>query len=287
MQQQAEAAAAGGDAQEAAAASEEEEEEEEAAPVLSVRNAFAGLLDSDSEGEADFEEESVEAMVVEAQALAQPPPLAEVTDEDEAPPSGGGKKKKKKKKGKQPAAAVDADDEEAALEQMLVVAARENAAGVEASRLAGVWTVASRMLDAEAEQKKLFGARAVRAAQAELAAEDRGGGRNVRGGGAGSRAPKPRRVLLVEPPQSAGRPHGLLKMGMSAEAPVNTVGSAGPAQRVFSFEWSARLESLTRQFASLQQMSADPNLMLELLRHEPCHLTLEPEAPQPKPKPKP
>jgi len=30
--------------------------------------------------------------------------------------------------------------------------------------------------------------------------------------------------------------------------------------------------ALTREFASLQQMSADPNLMLELLRHEPCHV---------------
>ena len=271
MQQQAEAAVAGGEEEEAAVASseeEEEEEEEEAAPVQPVRNAFAGLMDSDSDGEADSEEEPEEekAVVVEAPAPAQP---TEATEEDEAPPSGGGKKKKKK--GKKPAAAVDADDE-AALEQMLEVAARENAAGAETSRLAGVWAVAAKMLDAEAEQKKLFGARAVRAAQAELAAEDRGGGRNVRGGGAGSRAPKPRRVLLVEPPQSAGRPHGLFKMSLSAEAPVNTQGSAGPAQRVFSFEWSERLVALTREFASLQQMSADPNLMLELLRHEPCHL---------------
>ena len=216
MQQQ--AAAEG-----AAVASSESEEEKEEAAVQSVRNAFAGLLDSESDGQANSEEEPEvreEEVVVEAPALAQPPPLAEATDEEQ---SGGGKKKKKKK-GKKPAAAVEVDDE-AALEQMLEVAAREKAAGAEASRLAGVWAVESRTLDAEAEQKKLFGARAVRAAQAEIAAEERGGGRNVRGGGAGSRAPKPRRVLLVEPPQSAGRPHGLLKMNLSAEAPVNTVGS--------------------------------------------------------------
>lgn len=207
-------------------ASSESEEEKEEAAVQSVRNAFAGLLDSESDGQANSEEEPEareEEVVIEAPALAQPPPLAEAMDEEE---SGGGKKKKKKK-GKKPAAAIEADDE--ALEQMLEVAAREKAAGAEASRLAGVWVVESRTLDAEAEQKKLFGARAVRAAQAELAAEERGGGRNVRGGGAGSRAPKPRRVLLVEPPQSAGRPHGLLKMGLSAEAPVNTVGARCPA----------------------------------------------------------
>ena len=202
-------------------ASSESESEKEEAAVQSVRNAFAGLLDSESDGNSEEEPEArEEEVVVEAPALAQPPPLAEATDEEQ---SGGGKKKKKKK-GKKPAAAVEVDDE-ADLEQMLEVAAREKAAGAEASRLAGVWAVESRTLDAEAEQKKLFGARAVRAAQAEIAAEERGGGRNVRGGGAGSRAPKPRRVLLVEPPQSAGRPHGLLKMNLSAEAPVNTVRS--------------------------------------------------------------
>ena len=246
------------------APSEDDTDDEAAAAPAPAKNAFDLLGGDDSPPDDDSDDEAESAAPTPAPAPEPPAPPAKDKKAN--------KKQRQKVNKKAAAAAATADeaDEEEDEDAMLESAARDNAAGVETSRLASVWVVDSRTLDAEAEQKKLFGARAMRAAQAELRAEGRGRGHGAHGG-AGSHAPKPRRVLLVAPQATWARPQGLLKQVQLGEAATDGAVS-GPTQREYAFEWSQRLQALTQEFWVLQQHSADPNLMIELLRHEPCHV---------------
>ena len=243
------------------APSEDDTDDDDAPAAAPAKNAFDLLGGDDSPPDDDSDEEAEGA----APAPAPEPEILAPSAKDRK----AAKKQRQKasKKAAVAAAAAAADEDEDA---MLESAARENAAGVETSRLASVWMVDGRTLDAEAEQKKLFGARAMRAAQAELRAEGRGRGHGAHGG-AGSHAPKPRRVLLVAPQATWARPQGLLKQVQLGEAAADGAVS-GPVQREYAFEWSQRLQALTQEFWLLQQHSADPNLIIELLRHEPCHV---------------
>ena len=160
------------------------------------------------------------------------------------------------------AAAAAAEADEMA---MLEESAAENVADLRANAISSVWTIESQSLDADAEMRRKFGGRAVRMAQREAAAEDRqqhmirGHGR----GGGGRAPPAPRRVLLVAPQPAWGRPHGLITMRELTRARGSVV---------YEFNWSADYARMHESFEVLVASSADPNMLLELLRHEPCHL---------------
>ena len=78
-------------------------------------------------------------------------------------------------------------------------------------------------------------------------------------GGGGRAAPTPRRVLLVTPQSEWGRPHGLITMRELAGG-------------VYEFSWSREYERMHESYEALVTTSADPNMLLELLRHQPCHV---------------
>ena len=110
----------------------------------------------------------------------------------------------------------------------------------------------------------------VRVAQREAAIEDR---RQIRGhgrGGGGRAAPTPRRVLVVTPQAAWGRPHGLVSQReLTREIAIS---SGGSGCIVYEFVWSAEYERLHETFEVLVASSADPNMLMELLRQQPCHL---------------
>ena len=159
--------------------------------------------------------------------------------------------------------AVDqADNDEMA---MLEANASANSVLQRQEALRSCWQVDAANLDADAEMRRRFGARAVRVAQREAAAEER---QQIRGhgrGGGGRAPPTPRRVLFVTPQAEWGRPHGLLRMRGSP-------GSVEAGTTIYEFEWSEDYVRQHQQYEALVAMSADPQMLLELLRHEPCHV---------------
>ena len=186
--------------------------------------------------------------------------------------------RKKANQEKAAAAAAEADDtpttDAAADEELelLEESASSNERSRRAAAIATSWLVSSDTLDAEREMAKRFGAKAVRVAQREAAAEQRGQQQQfmIRGhgrGGGGRAPPTPRRVLLVQPQPEWGRPHGLIKM--------QTLPNERPASSdeiLFAFEWSVEYRRLHQAFEVLIASSPDPNMLLELLHQEPCHI---------------
>jgi hypothetical protein len=240
------------------------------APKKPIRPAFQLPVEGDDD-DNDSEEEALPLAAAHAEAEddgAHPgaaPAEGEdddLEDEDGQPPQAKATKKKKKKKKKNScsskpssAGAVgepdDDDDERAVLEE----AVASNSAGSRAAAIAAVWIVSAGAVDADGELKRRFGGKAVRAVQREgLAAS--AAARGARG------PPAPRRVLLVTPKPEWGRPHGLLKMESRA------LGDA----KLFEFVWSDEYVRLQRTLESLVLASADPNMLMELLHHEPCHI---------------
>ena len=142
---------------------------------------------------------------------------------------------------------------------MLDESAAGNAAVARANAIRSAWVIDSNALDADREMRRKFGARAVRVAQREAAAEDRQMIRGHGRGGGGRAAPTPRRVLLVTPQSEWGRPHGLITMRELAGG-------------VYEFSWSREYERMHESYEALVTTSADPNMLLELLRHQPCHV---------------
>ena len=239
------------------ASSSDEEPTPRAAPA-----SFLHLLGDDDDGDQapSSEDEAPTPAPAPVPTPAPAPAPASVTLEED-PPSGKKKKKKKKKKGKGTAAVVEEEDEDNDL-ALLEATARANVAGVRTASVASVWVVESKELDAEGEMRRKFGSRVVRAAEREgAAAAGRGRGRQPP-------ALTARRALLVTPKSDWGRPRGLI-----SQAVVDTVpGPHGTVASLFAFSWSAQYVQLERQFEQLVQMSADPNMLMELLRHEPCHV---------------
>ena len=229
------------------------------APKKPFRPAFQLPVEGDDEDD-DSEEEALPVAAAHADDGAHPGGEPAVGKDDEVEDVGGQptqakatKKKKKKKKGGKPSAAgaVDDDDERAVLEE----AVASNSAGSRAAAIAAVWIVSEGAVDADGELKRRFGGKAVRSVQREgLAAS--AASRGTRG------PPAPRRVLLVTPKPEWGRPHGLLKMESRALGDAN----------LFEFVWSDEYVRLQRTLESLVLASADPNMLMELLRHEPCHI---------------
>jgi hypothetical protein len=239
------------------------------APKKPIRPAFQLPVEGDDD-DNDSEEEALPLAAAHAEAEddgAHPgaaPAEGEdddLEDEDGQPPQAKATKKKKKKKknssSSKPSSAGavgepdDDDDERAVLEE----AVASNSAGSRAAAIAAVWIVSAGAVDADGELKRRFGGKAVRAVQREgLAAS--AAARGTRG------PPAPRRVLLVTPKPEWGRPHGLLKMESRA------LGDA----KLFEFVWSDEYVRLQRTLASLVLASADPNMLMELLHHEPCHI---------------
>ena len=134
------------------------------------------------------------------------------------------------------------------------------------ARAADAWTVDARELDAEAEMRRTFGAKAVRAAQRELGGGGGGGAR----GGRGAAAPRAlRRVLLVQPRAEWARPSDVAKQRLvdSDDAAVG-----GRRESRFAFEYTGRYASRLREFEALVQITPDPNMIMELLRDEPGHV---------------
>ena len=93
-------------------------------------------------------------------------------------------------------------------------------------------------------------------------------------GGGGRPPPAPRRVLLVVPQAVWGRPHGLLRM-RGPEAVVSGASAADAGldpPMAFSFDWSSEYARLHDSYEALVATSPDPNMLMELIRHEPCHI---------------
>ena len=228
------------------------------APKKPFRPAFQLPVEGDDEDD-DSEEEALPVAAAHADDGAHPGGEPAVGKDDEVEDVGGqptqakATKKKKKKGGKPSAAgAVDDDDDERAV---LEEAVASNSAGSRAAAIAAVWIVSEGAVDADGELKRRFGGKAVRSVQREgLAAS--AASRGTRG------PPAPRRVLLVTPKPEWGRPHGLLKMESRALGDAN----------LFEFVWSDEYVRLQRTLESLVLASADPNMLMELLRHEPCHI---------------
>ena len=244
---------------------------EDDAPAPAPKPSFASLMcmdGGDDDEQPSSSDEDGEQPVPAAPAAPAPTPAAadeaNDDDDDDAPTSNRrGKKKKKKKAAAASAAAEEAaaavDDEEL---EVLEAAAAANAVGSRAAAIAAIWHVNAAVLDADAEMRKRFGGRAVRAAQREALGPRAGHGRGERA------APPPRRVLFVAPKSDWGRPHGLLKMTAGERVSCATAEDAVQ----YSFSWSSEYAQMHRSFEALIEASADPNMLMELLRSEPCHL---------------
>lgn len=274
----------------AAGNSSGDEESEEETPISAPpRNAgFAALLgDDDDDDDAgddsddDGEEEEKSEEAIEA-SPPPPPPAEEPAAVGQPALSKKAAKKARKKANAAVAAAAESESVPDGVDEELELLA-ESAAVNERSRrevaIASAWLVEPSTLDADKEMARRFGARAVRAAQREVAAEQRQQQGRMHGlRGHGRAAPTPRRVLLVVPKAAWGRPHGLIRM----QGPMGTGGGGGgsasggsgsgggeEAPQLYGFEWSPEYERLHDQYEALVAASADPNLLIEMLRHEP------------------
>ena len=205
---------------------------------------------------------------------AAPPPAAA------APAPALSKNARKKARRKANAAGASSSEHDSATAaaadeelELLEVSVADNASKRRRAAIASIWSVESASLDGDAELRRKFGSRAVRAAQREAAAEDsmhvRGHGR-----GGGSRpAPTPRRVLLVTPQSEWGRPHGLLSMALSSSPHHDGATTAhAPPASLFDFVWSDEYMRMHMSFEALAASSADPQMLMEVLRHTPCHV---------------
>ena len=175
--------------------------------------------------------------------------------------------KKARKKASEAASAAAVAEGEADEElQLLELGAKANAADARRAHIESVWVVESRDLDGEAEMRRRFGASSVRAAQREAAQEARRGHQQLEvRGGRGGRRPAPRRVLLVTPKADWGRSHGLYSMGVRPHP-------TSEGLQLFQFDYSAEALALNSQFEQLVLASADPQMLMELLRAQPCHV---------------
>ena len=281
------AAAAAPAARKRGGSSSSDDDGDDIAPAAPSRVAAFHLLQDDSDDGQSSAESSEDERPQPKQAEEEPA-RSEEAPEGSQETSGLSKNQRKKaamKKRRETAAAeaaaeaagddrdgplpssADADDEFAML--VATAAANERAHRAVAIHTA-LWAVETSTLDADAELRRRFGARAVRVAQREAA-------ENVRGrGGRGRPAPTPRRVLLVAPLAGWGRPHGLLRMQTQQLATLASSGGGGggggDSTTYFSFEWSDEYHRLHEQFELLVAASADPNLLMELLRQQPCHV---------------
>ena len=250
-----------------------DDEQQQHVVVVNKKSAFALLGgDNDSEAEADDSDEEEPPPVAAAAPAPSPPPQP-----THSAASKQANKKARKKANKAAAAAAAAssaagdDDDDFGDEEemkMLEASAAGNVALSRAAAIHSVHVVDTHALDADAEMRKRFGSRAVRVAQREAAAEDR---QQIRGhgrGGGGRAAPTPRRVLVVTPQSAWGRPHGLVSM---RELKSSDAASAASGS-VYQFVWSSEYERLHETFEVLVASSADPNMLMELLRQQPCHL---------------
>ena len=252
-------------------------EDDEPARRAPARAAFALLMDDDDDD--DDNEEEVEDQVSPAQPEQALRATATIAQQDEetavaarsltaanaelpAPRAGLSKKARKRANKKATAAeeldslATPGDGDEL---KMLAASAAANAASLRAKAISAVWTVDAGGLDADAELRRKFGSRAVRAAQRDMLLEGR------HHGGRGRSAPTPRRVLLVTPKPEWGRPHGLIKM-------VARERLSGASGHFFTFEWSEEYVRLHHTFEMIALSSPDPNMLVELVRQQPCHI---------------
>lgn len=247
--------------------SEEESSEEEATTASAPRNAFTALLGSDGESGSDSAEEAPnEELEIRTKVTERG------TDEEQktaCAPSPGEQRKSKKRSGKRGGAkammplAVGTsgarDSAEAEETRLLESAARqarqEASAAAEADDAASAWRVDPKTLDAESELRRRFGARAVRAAQSEVRA-GRGGPRSLQ---------QRRRGLLVTPTEwprpDPGYTQALLAPPREDDGNLH-----------FAFDVSARYGALLQELEMLAQHTADPSVLVDLVRHEPGHI---------------
>jgi hypothetical protein len=269
--------------------SEEEQSEEEAIAASAPRHAFTALLGSDGESGQDSGSDG-EPEEAPKEQVENPPPVTDrgthegpetaseaIVAPADAPSSGGRRKGKQRSGQKGGAKAVspetvgpsgargDAEAEETLLLKLAAMQAREEAVAVaEADKAASAWRVDPKTLEAEAELRRRFGARAVRAAQSEVRAGR--GGRGVRGG---PRNPPPRRRGLLVTPKDWPRPdpgytQELLLQRDSQRDEDGTL--------LFAFDVSARYGALLLELEVLAQHTADPSMLVELVHHEPGHV---------------